>query len=95
MADEELADVLELAEEEKVSPEARPPGRRPYELVIYGNWCKACQLCVAFCPAQALATGEDGRPYLAEPDKCTGCRWCEIHCPDMAIYVRRETEGHP
>ena len=21
-------------------------------------------------------------------DKCTGCGWCEQHCPDFAISVR-------
>jgi 2-oxoglutarate ferredoxin oxidoreductase subunit delta len=89
MADEELIGLVELVEEKEESPKRRSPGR----LVIYGNWCKACQLCVAFCPAQALATDEEGRPYLAEPDKCTACGWCEIHCPDMAIYVEREQEG--
>jgi 2-oxoglutarate ferredoxin oxidoreductase subunit delta len=92
VAEDKLIGVAELAEEGEELRKARPPGRRPHELVIYGNWCKACQLCVAFCPVQALATDEDGRPYLAEPDKCTGCLRCEIHCPDMAIYVKRETE---
>jgi 2-oxoglutarate ferredoxin oxidoreductase subunit delta len=94
MVDGELAGVLELVkkeEQEKESPAVRSPDGQPDDkLVIYGNWCKACQLCIAFCPVQALAAGEDGRPYLAEPDKCTACGWCEIHCPDMAIYVKRE-----
>lgn len=89
MAEKESAGVVELGDGKEKTEDNRP-GRRPHTvLVIYGNWCKACQLCVAFCPVQALATGEDGRPYLAEPDKCTGCGWCETHCPDMAIYVKR------
>jgi NAD-dependent dihydropyrimidine dehydrogenase PreA subunit len=28
--------------------------------------------------------------YLPVPtykDKCTGCRICEDHCPDMAIFI--------
>jgi 2-oxoglutarate ferredoxin oxidoreductase subunit delta len=24
---------------------------------------------------------------VAHPEKCTGCRWCELHCPDFAIFV--------
>jgi len=23
-----------------------------------------------------------------QADKCTGCRWCELHCPDFAIFVK-------
>ncbi|MBE9508831.1 MAG: 4Fe-4S binding protein, partial [Chloroflexi bacterium] len=24
---------------------------------------------------------------VAHPEKCTACRWCELHCPDFAIFV--------
>ncbi len=24
-------------------------------------------------------------------DACTACHWCDTHCPDMAITVRRLT----
>jgi 2-oxoglutarate ferredoxin oxidoreductase subunit delta len=30
-----------------------------------------------------------GRPIIVRPEKCTACNWCEMHCPDMAITVRR------
>jgi len=25
---------------------------------------------------------------IAHPERCTGCGWCELHCPDFAISVR-------
>jgi len=25
----------------------------------------------------------------AHPEKCTGCGWCEWHCPDFAISVKQ------
>ena len=28
-----------------------------------------------------------GRVIVANPDQCRGCRWCELHCPDFAIFV--------
>jgi formate hydrogenlyase subunit 6/NADH:ubiquinone oxidoreductase subunit I len=41
-----------------------------------------------------LEQGEDGRVIVAHPEKCTACRWCELHCPDFAIFVSdiEETE---
>jgi 2-oxoglutarate ferredoxin oxidoreductase subunit delta len=34
-----------------------------------------------------LEQGEDDRVIVAQPEKCTACRWCELHCPDFAIFV--------
>lgn len=54
---------------------------------FYVAWCKRCGICVAFCPREALAQDKWGCPYLAEPDRCTSCRVCEMLCPDFAISV--------
>jgi 2-oxoglutarate ferredoxin oxidoreductase subunit delta len=61
-----------------------PRGR----VTVFPNWCKGCNLCVEFCPAHVLEQGEDGRVIVAHPDQCTACRWCELHCPDFAIFVQ-------
>ena len=60
-----------------------PRGR----VTVFPNWCKGCGLCVEFCPAGVLEQGPDGRVTVAHPEKCTACRWCELHCPDFAIFV--------
>jgi 2-oxoglutarate ferredoxin oxidoreductase subunit delta len=65
---------------------ARP--EKPYEIDIYRAWCKACGICVAFCPWKCLSVDEEGNPVVTHPERCTGCGWCEIHCPDFAISVR-------
>jgi len=57
---------------------------------IYKAWCKACGICVAFCPTGALARDETGSPYVKEIDKCISCGWCEIRCPDFAITVEKK-----
>jgi 2-oxoglutarate ferredoxin oxidoreductase subunit delta len=57
------------------------------EVHIFDNWCKGCGLCIEFCPAGVLALGMDNRPKPIYPEKCTACRWCELHCPDFAIFV--------
>ena len=60
---------------------------------IYKAWCKACGICVAFCPTGALAKDEAGYPYVKDIDKCINCGWCEIRCPDFAITVESKTKG--
>ncbi len=62
-----------------------PRGR----VIIYRKWCKACGICVAFCPRGVLESAEDGSATVARPDRCTACLWCELHCPDFAITVKR------
>jgi len=70
-------------------------GRLPRgEVHVFDNWCKGCGLCIEFCPAGVLVLGLDNRPKAIYPEKCAGCRWCELHCPDFAIYVT-ETEPQP
>jgi len=54
---------------------------------IFKAWCKACGICVAFCPTDALAKDEAGNPYVKDIEKCINCGWCEIRCPDFAITV--------
>jgi 2-oxoglutarate ferredoxin oxidoreductase subunit delta len=44
-------------------------------------------LCIEFCPADVLVLGMDNRPRPIYPEKCTACRWCELHCPDFAIFI--------
>lgn len=52
---------------------------------IHKSWCKACGICVEFCPRNALATDEYGYPYMEDPEKCNLCGICEMFCPDFAI----------
>ena len=60
---------------------------------IYKAWCKACGICVAFCPTGALAKDETGSPYVKDVEKCIRCGWCEIRCPDFAITVGKKEKG--
>jgi 2-oxoglutarate ferredoxin oxidoreductase subunit delta len=60
---------------------------------IYKAWCKACGICVAFCPVGVLAKDEAGVPYVKDIEKCINCGWCEIRCPDFAITVEKRAKG--
>lgn len=62
--------------------------RKLYDVLFFPAWCKQCGLCMAFCPKKIIGAGADGKPLISDADRCTGCRFCEIHCPDFAITVR-------
>ena len=56
--------------------------------------CKACGLCVAFCPEGVLALSADEfnalgyRPArVVNADACTGCAHCARMCPEAAITI--------
>ena len=74
---------------ERVDTEPRSRTRRlpRGEVRVFDNWCKGCGLCIAFCPSGVLVLGAGNRPRAIYPEKCTACRWCELHCPDFAIFV--------
>jgi indolepyruvate ferredoxin oxidoreductase, beta subunit len=58
-------------------------------LEISESWCKgqACAICVRACPEYCLAIDTRDKVSVSRPDACTGCRLCELLCPDFAIVV--------
>jgi len=63
---------------------------------INAEGCKACTLCIAFCPQNCLSIGDTlnsrGFHPAAQHDAraCTGCRICALMCPDVCIEVYRD-----
>jgi len=66
--------------------------KKHFDVYFYHDWCKACGICMAFCPQEIIKTDRTGKPVIEEADRCVGCRFCEVHCPDFAITV---TERKP
>ncbi len=83
---EETSDVAP-AESPSGGGQAPRAGRRG-QVRVFGNWCKGCGLCIAFCPRHVFEAGADGRPLVVNPERCTACMWCVEHCPDFAIVVQ-------
>lgn len=66
-----------------------PKGPRG-EVRIFATWCKGCQICVEFCPPKVLAMHPNGNhPIVVAAEKCTACHFCDTHCPDLAILVKK------
>ncbi len=64
-----------------------------FEIDIFRDWCKSCGIGAAFCPRKCLGLDENGAPVIKDSKRCTGCRWCELHCPDFAICVKEMVAG--
>ncbi len=61
-------------------------------VVVDRHLCKACGICIAFCPKSVLGADGDGIAIVERPDECIRCRMCEFRCPDFAIVVRSEED---
>ncbi len=56
--------------------------------------CKGCLLCVDVCPTKILYQDKETlnkKGYniikVSDPDKCIGCGFCAMMCPDSVIKV--------
>ena len=54
--------------------------------------CKGCGYCIEYCPKEILvfATHFNKKgnhpPHVRHPEGCVNCHYCEIICPEFAIY---------
>ncbi len=58
------------------------------EIEIIEQYCKGCNICVAFCPTNVLEM-DLFVVKTAKPEACIACMQCELRCPDFAIKVHK------
>ncbi len=57
------------------------------------EFCKGCEICIHFCPKDAICPSKQLNPsgYLPavynDNGKCTGCAICALVCPEAVIEV--------
>jgi len=66
----------------------------PFIVEINHGWCKDCYICGEVCPVEGIffiesSVGDKGFQPVGVQNlaQCTGCRLCELLCPDLAIVV--------
>ena len=70
------------------------------QVLINANRCKGCGFCVEFCPLNALEESQEFNqhgyhfPEMVDPGACVNCEYCQLVCPDFAIWSEIEEE-HP
>ena len=74
-----------------------------YELYIVEDRCKACRMCVDFCPKEILELDMkkfNKKGYhipKIKDDKsmidCAGCKYCQLVCPEFSIYLIEKGKG--
>ena len=57
------------------------------KIFVHNGWCKACGICIEFCPKHVLVPSDQGKPIPKDIDACIKCGLCELRCPDFAIIV--------
>lgn len=59
---------------------------------ILNDRCKGCGYCIEFCPRQVLEFSNKFNkkgyhpPVAVKPEFCVNCHYCEVICPEFAIY---------
>lgn len=59
---------------------------------ILKDRCKGCGYCIEFCPRNVLEFSKEFNakgyhpPSVKKPDDCVNCHYCEIICPEFAIF---------
>ncbi len=63
--------------------------------------CKQCNFCVDYCPTSVLEYSADTNakgyhyPVVAQGKEksCVNCRFCDLICPELAIYTTEVDAG--
>ncbi|MDD2496630.1 MAG: 4Fe-4S binding protein [Desulfitobacteriaceae bacterium] len=60
---------------------------KKYQVKVNEKRCKACGICIGLCPKEVFGEDYLGKAVVKDDGKCTGCKICELHCPDYCVEV--------
>lgn len=55
--------------------------------VLVTSRCTGCNICVRVCPTNVFDPQGDGPPRIARQEDCQTCFFCEVYCPEDALFV--------
>ncbi len=70
---------------------------------VIAERCKQCDFCITYCPTSVLAYSEETNakgyrfPVVApgKENACVHCRFCDLICPELAIYTTEVSAAEP
>lgn len=72
-----------------------------YRISVDATVCDGCGVCIFFCRPEVFELSRELSsrgvfPALVpRPEACTGCRLCELGCPQLAICLRATRNEEP
>jgi NAD-dependent dihydropyrimidine dehydrogenase PreA subunit len=58
------------------------------KITLDREFCSGCKNCLNACFIDVIKwDAEAKRPFIAYPEKCVQCMYCEFKCPQHAIKV--------
>jgi 2-oxoglutarate ferredoxin oxidoreductase subunit delta len=81
-------DLVALKERRRRGADGMVHVKAVQRILVNEGLCKACGICSELCPRDVHDATEEGVPVVARLEDCTGCMFCEWHCPDFAIRVQ-------
>jgi 2-oxoglutarate ferredoxin oxidoreductase subunit delta len=65
-------------------------------IYVLEDICKGCSFCIEYCPRAVLVRSDRFNakgyhsPVVVDADACVMCGFCELVCPDFAIWTQQE-----
>ena len=62
------------------------------QVTVIKDRCKGCEFCISYCSRGVLVMSQGFNrkgyhyPEASAPEECVNCHFCEVMCPEFAIF---------